>query len=76
MRRMFALAAVIAAVAAPAVPARAAVVYDRECGGILDAQCQGRVCPMDCFSNPCLVWIDPLHSPFSAICVPPVVQAG
>lgn len=71
MRRLLAAAVAAAAFAAP-TPA-SATHYTRECGGVLDIECRGRVCPMDCFVLDCLVWVDPLHSPFTAVCVGPVV---
>ncbi|HEV2891096.1 MAG TPA: hypothetical protein VGX28_12045 [Frankiaceae bacterium] len=72
MRRLLAVAAVAAAFAAPAVPATAAVEYDRTCGGVVDYECNGRVCPMDCFPRQCLVWLDPFHNQFTAQCVSPI----
>ena len=68
MRLLLAGAAVVAAFAAPAALA-GPTHYERTCGGILDAECRGTTCPMDCFTNDCLVWVDPLHSPFSALCL-------
>ena len=68
MRRLLAVAAVAAAFAVPVSPA-AANHYTRECGGHLDTECRGTVCPMDCFPGDCLVWVDPFHSPFSAVCL-------
>lgn len=70
MRRLLAAAVTAAALAAPA---QAAVVYDRDCGGALDYQCNGWHCSLDCFRDPCLVWIDATHNPHSALCVPPLV---
>ena len=71
MRRLLAAAAVAAAFAAPTP----ALAYDRTCGGVLDIECHGTVCPMDCFPGDCLVWVDPLHSPFTAVCVSPIVTS-
>ena len=68
MRRLLALSAL----AAVAVLPSAAHAYDRACGGIVDAQCNGWTCSLDCFPRTCLVWLDPMHSPHSAVCVPPV----
>jgi hypothetical protein len=65
MRR--ALAAVAVASALFAVPAHAE--YTRDCGGIVDDHCSGVTCPMDCFRNDCLLWLDPLHNPVSAQCL-------
>ncbi|HWL38511.1 MAG TPA: hypothetical protein VNQ77_20150 [Frankiaceae bacterium] len=67
MRRLLAAAAVAAAFAAPA--SAGPEPYDRTCGGVLDYECNGTVCPMDCFPRECLVWLDPFHSPFTAQCV-------
>lgn len=66
MRRFLAAAAVAAAVLAPAT---ASAAYDRQCGGHLDTECNGTVCPMDCFPRECLVWVDLFHSPFTAQCI-------
>jgi hypothetical protein len=70
MRRLL-LAAVTAAALAP-LPANAAIRYDRPCGGIVDAQCAGWTCSLDCFPRQCLVWLDPQHNPHLAVCVSPV----
>jgi len=70
MRRLL-LVAAAAAVLAP-LPANANVWYDRPCGGIVDAECAGWTCSLDCFPRQCLVWLDPLHNPQSAVCVSPV----
>lgn len=72
MRLLLAATAVAAAFAVPT--AAHATHYTRACGGVLDVECRGRTCPMDCFTNDCLVWVDPLHSPFTAVCVGPVVE--
>jgi hypothetical protein len=71
VRRLLAVAAVAAAFASPTAPASAAE-YDRTCGGAVDYECNGRVCPMDCFPVECLVWLDLFHDPFSAQCVSPL----
>lgn len=68
MRRLLAVAALAAAFVSPSA-AQAAVEFGRDCGGVLDLQCHGRVCHMDCFAYDCLVWLDPLHDPFTAVCV-------
>lgn len=68
MRRL--LATALSAAAVLAVPATAnATHYDRTCGGVLDIQCEGWVCPTDCWRRDCVVWIDPLHDPNTAQCV-------
>ncbi|HEX8003359.1 MAG TPA: hypothetical protein VF519_11765 [Mycobacteriales bacterium] len=67
MRRLLALAAVTAALAAPLAPA--AVAYDRYCGGVLDYECTGWTCSLDCFYRDCTVWLDPLHDPLWARCL-------
>ena len=69
MRR--ALAAAVVAAAAFAVPGTA-TAYD--CGGIVDVQCYGRYCSMDCFGGDCLLWVDARHDPHSAVCVSDVTQ--
>jgi hypothetical protein len=73
MRR---LVAVAAAAVALTVPVTAAHAYDRQCGGIVDTECHGVVCPMDCFGRECLLWIDVLHSPVTAVCVSPVAPSS
>lgn len=70
MRRLLATAVTAAAFAAPLSAAEAYT-----CGGVVDVRCSGTVCPMDCFPRECLVWVDPLHSPFTAVCVQDVLQA-
>ena len=65
MRRLLALTLTAAALATPAAHA----AYSRDCGGILDAQCNGRVCPTDCWTRACLLWVDPLHDDTLAQCV-------
>ena len=67
MRRLLLVAALAAAFVAPA--AADAAEYYRDCGGILDTECHGWVCPTDCWQVDCLVWIDPLHDPFTARCI-------
>lgn len=66
MRRLLAAAALAAAFAAPAP---AAVAYDFRCGGVLDTRCNGTVCAIDCVTHECLVWVDPFHTPYRAVCV-------
>jgi hypothetical protein len=73
MRRLLAVTVTAAALLAPA-SANAAQYY-RECGGVLDIECSGRVCPTDCWTRDCLVWIDPLHNSNTAQCVRPLVQS-
>ncbi len=70
MRRLLAAATLAAAAVAPA--SAQATHYSRECGGVLDIQCSGWVCPTDCWTRDCLVWIDPLHNSQTALCVSPV----
>ncbi len=65
MRRL--LACAISAVAF-AIPANAHA-YPRECGGVVDYECHGWVCPTDCWQVECLVWIDVLHNPMTALCI-------
>lgn len=73
MRRLLAVAAVAAAFAAPAATASAdGVEYYRTCGGAVDYECNGTVCPMDCFPRQCLVWVDLFHDQFTAQCVQPL----
>lgn len=73
MRRLLAAAAVTAtALAAPAQ----ALAYDRTCGGVLDYECNGTVCSLDCFPRECLLWVDPLHNPHSAVCVQPILPSS
>ena len=71
MRRLLAVAAVAAAFVAPST---AHAGYPRECGGILDIECHGTVCPMDCFPRECLVWVDVLHNANTAQCVSPITS--
>ena len=67
MRRLLALVASAAAIAA--VPATAeASHYDRACGGVVDYECTGWVCSLDCFPRDCRVWLDPFHDPQTAQC--------
>lgn len=73
MRRLLAAVAVAGVALAPAVPASASH-YSRSCGGVLDYECEGWVCPSDCWYRDCLVWIDPFHNPLVAQCVRPIVR--
>jgi hypothetical protein len=66
MRRLLAVAATAAALAAPLTPIAASAA---ECGGVLDYECTGWVCPTDCWYRECLVWVDPLHDEVLAQCV-------
>jgi hypothetical protein len=70
MRRLLAAAVASAALVVPATAARAA--YYRACGGVVDYQCNGSTCSLDCFPRPCLAWLDPNHNPHLAVCVPPL----
>lgn len=70
MRRILAAATLVAAAFAPATAQ--AGHYWRDCGGVVDIECSGRVCPTDCWTRDCLVWIDPLHNSNTAQCVGPV----
>ena len=65
MRRLLAVAAVTAA--AFALPAPAAQAYS--CGGVVDYDCTGWWCSLDCFGGECTLWLDPLHDPHSARCL-------
>lgn len=67
MRRLLAAVAVAGAVLTPT--AASADHYWRTCGGVLDYECSGRVCPTDCWTRDCLIWIDPLHDDSLAQCV-------
>jgi hypothetical protein len=71
MRRLLAATAIAAAFAAPATAS--AAQYWRECGGTVDRQCRGTVCPTDCWTRDCLVWVDVLLNSNTAQCVGPVV---
>jgi hypothetical protein len=71
MRRLLVAAAVAAAVVSPVAPASASRYY-RSCGGVVDYQCEGWVCPTDCWYRDCLVWVDARHDPMLAVCVQPV----
>ena len=64
MRRLLAAAAVTAAALALPAPAHAYA-----CGGLVDVNCTGTWCRLDCFSGPCTLWLDPLRSPHSALCI-------
>lgn len=68
MRRLLAAAAVAATVAMPA----SAFAYDRTCGGLVDTECHGWVCPTDCWQVDCQVWVDALRNPMTALCLNPV----
>lgn len=70
MRGLLAVAAVAAAFVA--APADAGIEYYRTCGGVVDYECNGTVCSLDCFPRQCLLWLDPLHTPQLATCVSPV----
>ena len=65
MRRLFAVAAVAAALVVPA----SAHAYSRGCGGMVDMQCSGWVCPTDCWQRDCYVWIDLQHDAQTAQCL-------
>lgn len=69
MRRLLALAATAAVLATPL----AANAYDRTCGGMVDMECNGTVCPMDCFARECYLWLDLLHNRTTAQCVRPII---
>ena len=68
MRRVLAAALATAAVLVLPATARAAE-SSRECGGVLDVDCTGYFCRMDCWYGECLLWVDPLHNPHSALCL-------
>ena len=70
MRRLLAVAAVAAALAAPAH------AYYRECGGMVDMECRGRVCPTDCWDRDCFVWIDVRHDSNTAQCIGNIAPIG
>lgn len=72
MRRLLAVAAVSAALAAAPATAGTGIEYDRTCGGVVDYECNGTVCSLDCFPRECLVWLDPFHNPHLAQCVSPI----
>lgn len=65
MRRLLAVTLTAATFAAPAATA----THHGECGGIVDIECTGRVCPTDCWTRDCAVWVDPLHDEVLAQCV-------
>lgn len=67
MRRLF--AAAVAAAALVVVPGTAQASHYGLCGGVVDIQCTGRVCPTDCWTYDCLVWVDLLHNSNTAQCV-------
>lgn len=64
MRRL--LATVLAAAAVSLVPAPAQAVT---CGGVVDIDCTGTTCPTDCFTGDCLVWVNALRNPMTALCI-------
>jgi len=66
MRRLLVLAAAVAAAVPLSTPAFA---YDRQCGGIVDNECHGWVCPTDCWQRDCYLWIDVQHNAMTAQCV-------
>lgn len=68
MRRLLAATAAAAAVLTAPLAADASH-FDRPCGGVLDVNCFGVTCSMDCFGYECLVWVDARHDPHSAVCV-------
>lgn len=67
MRRLLAATMIAAAFAAPT--AANADHYWRDCGGVVDTECSGRVCPTDCWTRDCLVWIDVFHDSNTAQCL-------
>jgi hypothetical protein len=75
MRRLF--ATVAAAAALVVAPASAhAVEYSRPCGGIVDTECHGWVCPTDCWQRDCFLWIDVQHNSMTAVCVGQVAPSS
>ncbi|HWL38510.1 MAG TPA: hypothetical protein VNQ77_20145 [Frankiaceae bacterium] len=73
MRRLLAATMITAAFAVPTAAAHADH-YWRDCGGVVDLECSGRVCPTDCWTRDCLVWVDLFHDSNTAQCVGPVVK--
>jgi hypothetical protein len=71
MRRLLATAAIAAAVFVPAT----AHADSRSCGGVVDIDCSGYVCPTDCWQRDCLVWVDVFHNANTAQCVGAVTPA-
>ena len=67
IRRLLAVG--LTAAALVSVPAAAPASAARDCGGVLDYDCWGVVCSLDCFYIYCTVWVDPLHNPHSALCI-------
>lgn len=65
MRRLLVLSALAAVAALPT----AAHAYTRTCGGIVDTQCHGWVCPTDCWQRDCYLWIDVQHNAMTAQCL-------
>jgi hypothetical protein len=72
MYRLLATAALAAVTLAAPTSARAE--YTRECGGIVDNECHGWVCPTDCWQRDCFLWIDVQHNPMTAQCVGDVLH--
>ena len=70
MRRVLATLA-IAGLATVAPTTAQAAEYTRDCGGMVDMECRGRVCPSDCWEYDCVVWLDLLHNSMTAQCVQP-----
>ena len=71
MRRLLAATVLAAATVAPTTAN--ANHYWRECGGVVDYECRGSVCRMDCFpAQDCLLWLDPTHNLQAAFCIGPV----
>jgi hypothetical protein len=66
MRRILAAAALAAAVATPAT---AYASHHGSCGGVVDVDCSGYYCVMDCFVSECTLWLDPTHNPHAAFCL-------
>ena len=66
MRRLLAGVALAAVSLAPAAPYAYA---SGSCGGHVDTNCTGWVCPTDCWQRSCDVWVDALKDPMTAQCV-------
>lgn len=66
MRKLLVLAATAAALATPAAMP-AAQAYS--CGGMVDMNCSGWVCPTDCWQRSCWIWVDLMHNSNTAQCV-------
>jgi hypothetical protein len=73
MRRLIAVAASAVFLA---VPVTAAHAYDRQCGGVVDTECSGWVCPTDCWQRDCWLWVDYGHNPMTAQCIRQVVPSS